>query len=70
MRGTGGSSIFRLDSGNVNARRVAADLEALRWTIQSLDTNRREASREPTRDADTDAELQRQAVLLGQVGRT
>jgi hypothetical protein len=54
---------------DVNARREA-DLEALRWTIQSLDTNPREASRESTRDADTDAELQRQAVLLGQVGRT
>jgi hypothetical protein len=54
---------------DVNAQREA-DLEALRWTLQSLDTSPREASRDSTRDADTDAELQRQAVLLGQVGRT
>lgn len=54
---------------DVNAQREA-DLEALRWTVQSLDTNSREASRESTRDADAEAELQRQAVLLGQVGRT
>lgn len=34
MRGTGGSTIIRLDSGNVNARRVAADLESLRGHLR------------------------------------
>ncbi len=34
MRGTGGSSIIRLDSGNVNARSVAADLETLRGHLK------------------------------------
>jgi SAM-dependent methyltransferase len=46
----------------INARREA-DLEAARWTIQTL-------SGGATSEADAEAELQRQAVLLAQVGRS
>lgn len=52
---------------HIDARREA-DLEALRWTIQSLDAEPREGGARV--DPNVEAELQRQAVLLGQVGRT